>query len=190
MNENIEKQFPNTIQFLDNTGLELIKLVEQAIDKAKFFNKGNLKRSIDFDIEFNGLKTQLILEFADYGKYLLPSNNSMGIFPKKNPRKMPPLKDIIDWITSKHIAIRENKNTKTNIIERQSRTSNKNKNTVEIKSMAFAIATNIKKFGIKHPYDFTKPFYDKIKSSSFKKELTKAIVKDFKTIIITENNNK
>lgn len=112
---------------------------------------GNLYNSIEvvFDKENNEIQVSML----DYWKYV---NDG------RKPGKYVPIKPLMQWIRTKGF----NRNKKTGRFEK-----------FQIKNVAFAISTNIKKFGIQPTY-----FYDNAATKfekAFEDEAVKALGIDF-----------
>lgn len=134
---------------MDNQYLEDVfnKFGDNVIHRAKFYlarrDKNTKNQTLSNSLKFNtkvypsgGLEMDFIA--ADYMPYV-----EYG----RLPGKMPPVSAIKEWIAIKPLKLRDKKTGKF-----------KKKSAVNINSVAFAIALNIKAFGIKPSYFFRDAF--------------------------------
>ena len=71
---------------------EMKKIVQQGYNGHPAVATGKLINSIDYDVQVNGGVWTLVVEYADYGKWV---NNG------RNPGRFPPKKDIEAWVRLK-----------------------------------------------------------------------------------------
>lgn len=122
-------------QALQRVGEELKQAMTDELKSNGSYNTGDLSNSIDYEVRQNGDGYQLVRRMLAYGNYV---DQGIG----RGPGKMPPVRDIMDWIQLKRIPVPTNLTTE---------------------AFAFAIARNIGKRGTDpRPRPFINPSINKV----------------------------
>jgi hypothetical protein len=106
-------------QALVRVGEELKAAMQNELKSNGSYNTGDLANSITYEVRQNGLEYELVRRMLAYGNYV---DQGIG----RGPGRMPPVRDIMDWIQLKRIPVPTN---------------------LTMESFAFAIAKNIGKRG-------------------------------------------
>ena len=149
----------------------LKKLVERIVKKLQAGNKvatGNLINSITYKYSYTNGQYKIQITGAPY---LI--NIDRG---RRAGAKMPPIKPLMAWIKAKRIPIANSRQT-TLVKKGRIRPTDQ-----QLRGMAFAIAKNISKRGIK-PFPILNEASKILATKQFQSELKRAIVKDLKVKI-------
>lgn len=147
------------------------KLVERIVKKLQAGNKvatGNLINSITYKYSYTNGQYKIQITGAPY---LI--NVDRG---RRAGAKMPPIKPLMAWIKAKRIPIANSRQT-TLVKKGRNRPTDQ-----QLRGMAFAIAKNISKRGIK-PFPILNEASKILATKQFQTELKQAIVKDLKVKI-------
>ena len=149
----MEKEFKNTFEYLDNVGIMVTDKIMDMIQRDNKVASGRLLNSIDYDIKGDTRGFELVVEYIDYGKFVLSGRKKGG--------RLPPVKEIEKWLRIKMVPIGGGRKRGFSNIEK----------------MSWGVAKNIQKKGIK-PYNFLKPLDSYIKGRRYKKGFELAMKKD------------
>jgi hypothetical protein len=163
---NNKNTYNNTEEVMEDWGILITEEISALLAKKRKNASGKLTNSIDFDVMVDEKEGILLeIQYAKEGMYVLDG--------RKRGNKMPPVDEIAKWIRQKKIPVRIG-NKKTG--KTTGRTTKLTKYGQE-KSLAFAIAKNIAKYGIR-PFNFLLPYERAVEGGEMKKEIRLALVQD------------
>ena len=81
-----EQDFPNTYAFLDEEGIFIVESIQIDIQKKGKVASGTLLNSIDYDIKEMKNDLEIVIEYADYGKFVLSGRKAGSRMPLRIKR--------------------------------------------------------------------------------------------------------
>lgn len=145
----------------------LIDALRQNLIEADKDQPGSLIQSIDVLIQEKGSTISFELSMEDYWKWV-----DAG---RKPGAKMPPIKDLLDFIKVRGIAGKPKQvKAKNKTVRKALKQVNRDK---ALKQVAFAIGISIKRKGIKPTHFYSSVVTDDLKSK-LKADLSKALARD------------
>ena len=169
-------QLKETKEALNKFGKYVVQQARTNLTKKKMNVSKDLYNSLSYELQ--EVEGNLILSIGmdEYGKYQdkgVSGTKKKYNTPYKYTNKMPPTKAFSQWVVRKGLEGTRDKKT-GRFLSR--------------KSLQYAVAKNIFKYGIKPTMFFTKPF-----NAAFKRlpdDLQNAFADDLDNSIIIPNNNK
>lgn len=165
-----EIKFTNLARVLTNYAIEVRNNYQDALVRSDRIASGKLLNSVEYITEFNGNEYQVFLQLEDYWKFVEAGVNgterSQGS-PFSFKSKRVNVSAILDWIRVKPILPRP-----------------KNGKLPTPQSLAYALATNIAKFGIEGSHDLEETLEQV--NARYEKEIMDAIDADLAFAIDAE----
>jgi len=155
--------YNNTMDVFDDWGIIITEGIVKLLSKKRKNASHKLSNSVDYDVnidEKEGIFFKVFYE--EYGEYVLSG--------RKRGSKQPPIDKIVMWIRQKKIPVKTSVGKPTGKVKKLSKYGKE-------KSLAFAIAKNISKFGIK-PFNFLLPYEKAIEGGKMMKDIRLALVQD------------
>ena len=91
----LENLWLNTFKYLDGLGEDITDDILKLLRNKNKFATGELYNSINYDIDVNGNKIGLVIEYAEQGEFVISG--------RKPNSKLPPISSIKEWILNKRI---------------------------------------------------------------------------------------
>lgn len=90
-----ESDWKYTIDYLDSVGEDLTNDMIDVLKRNNKWASGALVNSINYDINIQNEKFNLVIEYAGHGKYVIDG---------RRPGKFPPISAIKNWVLNKRIS--------------------------------------------------------------------------------------
>ena len=172
---NIEDKYKNTFEVLDEFGEQILQEIEELLIKKNKVVSEQLIKSLDYDISDDNEVLGLVIEYIDYGKYVLSGRRKGG--------KMPPVENIRTWLKQKKIPFEKGKVRNINYGNLKMKSKKR-----ELNNLAWAVAKSIKKKGVK-PFNFLKPYENIVSSTEYKNRIKTALIEDAFRMLKKEKQN-